>query len=819
MPAILSGLRVIDFTQGMAGSLATMLLADNGADVVKVEPPGGDPYRKLPAWIMWNRGKRSVVLDLSLDEGRESARALALGADVVVENGRLAELGGPGLGYESLAHENPRLVYCSITGLGSTGQYADLPPYEGLVAARSGDYLQVAGWLQREGPAYRARPNGSYGAAHLATQGIVAALRAREHIGVGQRVETSLYQGLTCYDAGSSLNRQVALGLSDVELPPASGTVSIMGRIAIPYLVARCKDGQWMQMTNMAARLFPSWMRAIGLGDIFDDPRFQGAPFNMEDEHRETLRRMVLERMLEKTFDEWIEIFTEGDVAGDRFVTTQQAMDHPQFRALDAVVAIDDPTVGPTEQIGPLAYFSETPSVIGVPAPRLGEHTAEVLAEAESRPRAPMPAGNGDGPALTRPLEGMLVIDFASWLAAPLGTALVADLGARVIKVEPLTGDEFRFSSMGLGRTFQGKESLVVDLKREEGKALMRRLLERADGLLHNMRGEAPQRLGIDYDSVRAISPSIVYLYAGSYGSTGPGAGRAAFHPIGGALSGGVLWQLGNNNQPPPNDVQLTLDEVIAQSEALLAANEGSPDVTSAISVGTAMALGLFAKERTGAGQYIETRMLVANGYICSDDFIRYEGKPPRLEVDEYLRGTHALHRLYETADGWCFVDVQLEPEWAAFCGALGREQLASDPRFLDEATRLRHDDQLVALLGLAFRELPADEWERAMQAEGAPCVRADVREASDFFLADPAVAENGFIAAVEGRLTGKMMRQGTAVGLSRTPGRAEPAAAFGENGPDILEELGYSAAEGRELHEGGVIAWPAELEPAAASV
>ena len=256
----------------------------------------------------------------------------------------------------------------------------------------------------------------------------------------------------------------------------------------------------------------------------------------------------------------------------------------------------------------------------------------------------------------------------------------------------------------------------------------------------------------------------------------------------------------------------MTLDEIVAQSEAMLAANEGSPDVTSAISVGTAMALGLYHRERTGLGQYIETRMLVANGYICSDDFIRYPGKPGRLGLDADLRGTHALHRLYRTADGWCFADVQLEKEWPALCAALGRDDLATDPRFADEEARLRNDGQLVALLGLAFRERSSEEWERAMREHRAPCVRADVLEASDFFLGDPAVRENGFIAEVEQRLTGKMLRQGPAVAFSRTPARAEPAPGFGEHGPDILAEIGYSNEEAETLRAAGVIARPAEL-------
>jgi crotonobetainyl-CoA:carnitine CoA-transferase CaiB-like acyl-CoA transferase len=851
MATVFEGIRVIDLSQGLAGSLATMILADNGADVIKVEPPGGDPLRAEPAWIMWNRGKNGAVLDLETAEGRRAAAALARGADVLVESYPTGEAERLGLGYPALAAENPGLVYCSISAFGRKGAYARLPLADALVEAKSGAMVDLGKWMRRDAPTYRVRPNASYAAANLAVQGVAAALRVRDQTGLGQRLETSLLDGVSCYNPSGALRRQSELGLSP---DPPSRDVSDPSFAYVAYLAARCKDGQWLQMTNHAGRLFRSWMRVAGLEHIFEDPRFAEAPSLFPSPaDRLALRDLLLKRMREKTLEEWLDLFLTADVAADRFLTTQQAMDHPQTLHNGAVIEIDDPSAGRTRQLGPLVHFGETPSVVRGPAPRLGEHTEQVLARRPSPPHpegtrlsqsrergnsdqarhsdsaalvaesasdvdSPFPGiGRGGYPlgagvraaAPAPPFAGLTVLEFDNWLASPFGASLIADLGARVIKVEPPLGDEARWGSNGRARTFQGKESLVLDLKAPEARAIVRRLLERADALLHNMRGEAPQRLGIDYETVRRIHPRLVYVYAASYGSTGPGAGRGGFHPTAGALSGGVLWQLGRGNAPPAPDASLSLEETAAWSERLLQANEPSPDVTAGLSVGTALALGLYARERTGRGQYIETRMLTSNNYLCSDDFIRCAGKPPRAEADRDLRGLHALHRLYRARDGWVFLACAGEEEWRALCRAIGCERLPADPRFATTATRHVHDEPLIAALAQAFRAHDADAWEATLLASGVGCVRADGSDWSDFFLTDPSLRENGQIVDLPPRPgRGRMLRPGPAWRFSRTPAMAEGSSLFGADTPAILAELGLSPAEIGALRRDGVVVW-----------
>jgi crotonobetainyl-CoA:carnitine CoA-transferase CaiB-like acyl-CoA transferase len=480
-------------------------------------------------------------------------------------------------------------------------------------------------------------------------------------------------------------------------------------------------------------------------------------------------------------------------LTGDRFLTTQQALDHEQVVHNGTVLPVADPVLGPSLQLGPLVRFEASPSLPGSAAPVLDGGRAVVrerVPVASGRPSAPAPSTSGPGP-----LAGLMILDFASWLAGPFGTSLLADMGARVIKIEPPQGDDARWALDGRARTFQGKESLALDLKTPEGAEVVARLLARADGLMHNMRGDASARLGIDYEKASAINPSIVYLYAGSYGSTGPGAGRAAFHPMMGALSGGVMRQLGRGNEPPSADVELDAEQLMRQSLALSRANETSPDITGALGVATAMSLALLHRQRTGHGQYVETTMLASNLYICSEDAIRFDGQPPLPLVDADLRGTSALNRLYRTADGWLFLSCPTDVEWNRFAAAAGHPQWVDDPRFAESATRARFDDQLVAEIAIALGARSADEWEKRLVSAQVAGVRADAGAGEDFFLSDPHSIENGFVVLGQHSGVGRYRRAGVAAHFARTPGAANVSHAFGQDGPAILAELGYDQA------------------------
>lgn len=806
MPTILDGLNVLDLTEGMAGSLATMVLSDNGADVIKIERPGGDPYRTTPAWIMWNRGKKSVLLDVHTKSGQEQIQKLAVNSDVIIENYKPGIVDTLGIGYEDLSRLNPSLIYCSMTCFGSKGPYSKFKPYNGIAEAKSGSFLPRGRAGSR--PVYRVRPRGDYGSAMMIVQGIAGALRVRDITGKGQHLESTAFAAVVFTDSSGATARQVELGIM---ADGAGGRGRTVGSINLSYLNVRCKDGQWLQMANLTTRLFANLMRVTGLDWIYQDPRFKSAPRIDNREEALEMRRLIYGAMQSKTLDEWLEIFKKEDVCGDQYLTTQQAMDHPYISELKGVVTIHDPHVGETQQIGPLVRFTKTPSEIYRPSPLLGEHTKEILdplQELKISSKQPPISKENQNNIPKHPLEGMLLLDFSTFNAAPQGASLIADLGARVIKVEGPTSEDAPGGQIGKGRTFQSKENMVVDLKTPEGREIIAKLISKADGMLHNMRGSTPSRLGLDYETVSKINPNIVYLYAASYGSSGPGAGRAAFHPIAGCLSGGPLWQLGKGNGIPPCDSPLTMEEIEEWSEKIMAANESLPDQNSAKGVGTALALALYHKSRTGEGQYLESHMVISNLYLCSDDFIRYEGKPTRLEPDRDLNGIHALHRLYETKEGWVFITVPLEEEWKSLCIALDRVDLIDDPRFQDHSARFRHDEALTAILWPIFREFSADEWEAFLTERDVACARADGLRYEDFLLTDPGIEEAGLVVDVEHSTTGKMKRVSPAIHFSMTPGRAAGPHILGEDTPNILAELGFSPQEIDDLRTKEVIRW-----------
>jgi crotonobetainyl-CoA:carnitine CoA-transferase CaiB-like acyl-CoA transferase len=801
---VFEGIRVIDLTQGMAGPLVTMILADYGAEVIRLEPPGGDPWWDAPAYMVWNRGKKSVALDWSGTAARDQARQLVQGADIFIESLRPGEVDRLGLGYEALAAINPALIHFSVSAFGQEGPYKNFKLYDGIINAKSGRMRDQVGW-QGNRPTYRAINDTSYHTAMFAVQGLVAALRVRLLTGRGQRLETSLLSGTT---APNNAWRR----FEGQPLPPdlypreAPKDAVLRGELvpdrresdphtAIPsQLCAQCKDGRWIMHSHIQQDLFKVWMNTIGFAWIWDDPRFCNAPRFANHEDRIALNLMIFERMKEKTSLEWREIYRRNpDCAGEIMQTTQEALHHEQFIANGHVVELDDPRVGRITQVGPFARMSETPAVISRPAPLPGQHTTEVL----SAPPASPPRITAAGIKPKRPLEGLIMLELASWLAAPFSGALLADLGMRVIKVEPLSGDPYRamITNENMIRSFQGKENVALNLKSNEGRAIFHQLVKRADVVMHNFRPGAPARVGADYDTLRKIKPDLVYVYAASYGSTGPDSLRAAFNPTMGAFTGNSLFQSGEGNLPK---------------------GDQSPDPIAGSGVATGIMLGLAARLLTGKGQYVETSMMNSNVYCNSDDAFDYSGKPPRRMPDRAQLGLDATYRLYETAQGWIFLAVQFDPEFSAFCNLIGREDLPRDPRFATWASRHEHRTALGDRLEPVFKTRTAEEWEQVLTAADLGCARADAMGHRRFLYEDAQAQAVGFMVPTQSRAFvdqapgGRYWRHAPVVKFSETPCESgKPYLGLGEHTRAVLRELGYDDAAIARFKEANVIGLP----------
>lgn len=776
MTTACAGLTVLDFSQGMAGALATMILADNGAEVTKVEPPEGDRSRAEPGFLMWNRGKQSVVLDLDRAEDRGVAGQLARDADVVVESFRPGVADRLGIGYSVLAAASPRLIYCSISGFGPNGPDRDLQGYEAVVAARAGRMNglgRISGAVpgqERAGPIYTATPVASFGASQLAVQAIAAALLARAETGQGQKIETSLLQAATAF----MMQRSGKLVRGEDGQPPTLTPATIRAGVELCFLTAECADGKWIQMCARQDHHFRNWMTALGLAEVLDEPAYRKAPLGIPTlEDIAALEDRIRDKMRRKTQAEWMRIFVEEcDIGGDPFLTPEEFLEHPQMVRNDRVVEIDDPTVGKTRQVGPLVLFSDTPSQIGRPAPRLGEHTDAVRARAARAHGSVSEVATGPkrpGEARRHPLSGITVLEVAYFLAGPFGATVLAELGARVIKVEPLDGDPYRRTGLGFVKMVHGKESIALDLKKAAGVRILHQLVRKVDCLLHSFRPGVPERLRMDYATLSEINPRLVYLYAGSYGSKGPQSHRAAFHSTPHALAGGGFLQAGAGNPP---------------------ADDSYPDPGSGLGAATALALGLLARERTGRGQSLETTMLCTTGYIHSGDLVLYEGRPPRRLPDKGQHGPEALYRLYPCESGWIFLAARRDGEWRRLAGTLGRPGWTDDPRFATRADRLRHDEQLIELLGALLRTRPAEDWVRDLRAADVAVARADPHSIEDFLL------QRDLLIAMEHPCFGKYWRPMLTVDFPAMPGRLAPPTGIGEHTRPLLAELGYGPAE-----------------------
>ncbi len=366
----LKGLTVVDLTWGVAGPLATMLMADYGAQVIKVEPPGGDPFRALlPAYTVWQRGKKSLTLNLKTAAGAELLRRLLARADVMLESFAEDAARRLRIDYPSLAHDFPRLVYCSIRGYGDERD-AEHAGYDALVQAHAGLFGEQSGI--REGPVFSYYPLASYAAAYLALIGVMSALHVRSQSGAGQRVETSLYDGVLAH---------FALQLSQAERPTASFRAYRGSKRHVPPTVDsyQCADGRYLHIHTGAKGAFERLCELVGMDPKEFPGYYKGRHFVGDREQGERFRRELAQRFRTRPMMEWVQALRDSDVAVGPCLEAAAGFEDEQALAMDLVVEVLDPKLGRLREAGLPIKYGVTPGAITTSAPEPGADSEDIL--------------------------------------------------------------------------------------------------------------------------------------------------------------------------------------------------------------------------------------------------------------------------------------------------------------------------------------------------------------------------------------------------------------------------------------------------------
>lgn len=380
----LEGVRIVELAHVMAGPVCGLMLADMGADVIKVERlPGGDGTRAFTppeqggesaAFMMLNRGKRGVALDMRTDEGLEIVRRLIAGADVVIENFRVGTMERMGLGYEALASENPRLVYCQITGFGRTGPLAEQGGFD-LIAQGHTGLMSVTGEAGSGQPTKVGAPITDITAGILAAFGVATALFERAASGRGRLVDTSLFEaGIT------HTYWQSAIALATGNSPGPLGTAH---PLAAPYQAFETADG-WINVGASNQSTWRGLTLALGQPALVDDARFSDNAGRMEN--LEELLEVLAPIFLARTSIDWLATLSEQGVPAGPIASIGEMLEHPQTGAREMVVPVEHSRLGSVSAIGNPVKAGQ-PSLIGsVGAPLLGEHSEAILGEVEYSP-------------------------------------------------------------------------------------------------------------------------------------------------------------------------------------------------------------------------------------------------------------------------------------------------------------------------------------------------------------------------------------------------------------------------------------------------
>jgi crotonobetainyl-CoA:carnitine CoA-transferase CaiB-like acyl-CoA transferase len=737
------GVRIADFSQGVAGPMAAMLLGDFEAEVVKVEPPGGDRLKDHPGYLAWNRNKQVVTLDLDTDEGLAAAKALVAGADVAIFDhapGALEEYGLDGLTLTAL---HPGLVHAWMPPYGTRGRWSQLPPRHNLLAALTSSAFRQG--ADTDVPIHLVLPLLWYGQAVMGAAAIGAALYRRSQSGRGQAVTIS---GLH----GASEVNGLAKAFNNPPIPRG------VPQGANPrYRLYQCADGEWFFLGTLFTNFYRKAFQVLGLDDAFDA---------LETDML-AARDLLMEMFATRTRDEWLDALQANDVPCAPVRHREAWFAGEPVAAGGLRLSLGHPQLGRVDMPAPPALLRNDP-------PSVRSLAESIAAPPKWEPR-PAPEARTAPPG--GPLAGVRVLNLGTVIAGAYAGDILSDLGAEVIKIEPPEGDPFRSDLAGFQTYNRGVRGLGLDLRKPGARELFLDLARQADVVIDNYRWGVRARLGVDYEALRAVNPRIISCSVNAYGESGPRAPLPGFDPLLQA-EGGMMAAQGGEGPPILYTIPVN-------------------DVATAGIVTASVIAALNARERTGEGQEVVTSLMAQSLLFQLGEMVTYDGRPPNDLGGVDCVGVRALHRYYACADGWLGLACDTEAEAAGVARALKID--------LGEAALLApRSGELAERLAAVFATRGREETVDALLAEGAPAAPA-LRGLEA--LEDPWLAENRFFEHWEHRRIGPMVGPRGFADFTLTPAASKrPTPDLGEHSAEVLADFGIPTARIDELLASGAV-------------
>lgn len=716
----LARLVVLELGEMVAAPYCAKLLGDLGADVVKIERPEGDPARlrgpfpgdapdpeRSALFLYLNTSKRSVRLDLETERDRRTFTELAARADVLVEDRPPGALEAIGCGHTALSARNPRLIVTSLTPFGQTGPNCRHRSHH-INLYHSAGHASPFDPIGVDAPRAPSRAGGylgEYDAGLTAAVGILAAVFGRDPAGGGQHIDVSKQEAMMCLE-------RVTIGRYANEPDPFAGRP--------PFGLTRAKDG-WLMLTTLEVHQWEGLVRAMG------NPDWAKAEWCRTPADRIANTQEILKRRdawaANLSCDEIYHLAQQEGTPAAPVRNVAEVLAWEQARSRDFFRGLEHPEAGRLEYPAAPYRFSRTPWV-GSRAPLLGEHDEQTRSELESAPSGPTPAAEARtartaADAAKGPLAGVRIVDFTWAWAGPHCSLLLGMLGAEIIKIESRARlDHARVHSLTAGTmdggvddspVFSelniGKRSVTLNLRKEEGRDLVRKLVAESDVVLQNMRPGVLDRLGLGYDDLCKWNPELVMLSSSAVGATGPEGSYAGYAPTFACLSG--IASISGH----PDELPMSLS--------------GAVDLR----VGTAGAFAVLAAlqhhRHTGQGQHIDLSSAEVMTAMMGEAIVGYQldGRvPERIGNRDDWMAPHGCYR--GRAEGeWISIAVATDAEWAALRSVLGDAALEA-PEFATATLRKQNEDALDARIARWTRERSADDAIAALQDAGVAAAR-----------------------------------------------------------------------------------------------